>query len=99
MTFLVARNTGAASVSSGGWRQATHGVSAPDAVTARGAEAPPPRAARLDANSLAARIRWALDRPALTARAGEIGAALAREDGPARTAVAVEELAAGRAAG
>ncbi|MFO0605101.1 MAG: glycosyltransferase [Polyangiales bacterium] len=68
-----------------------------DALYARGVAAKPLRRTRLDARFLAARIRWALDRPALTARAGELGAALAREDGPARTAVAIEELAAGRA--
>jgi sterol 3beta-glucosyltransferase/vancomycin aglycone glucosyltransferase len=68
-----------------------------DALYARGVAATPLLRTRLDARTLAARIRWALDRPALTARAGELGAALAREDGPARTAAAIEDLADGRA--
>lgn len=66
-----------------------------DLLHARGVGARPLRRTRLAARPLAARIRWALDRPELTARAGELSAALAREDGAAATVDALERLAAG----
>ena len=66
-----------------------------DLLYARGGGARPLLRTRLAARPLAARIRWALDRPQLTARAAELSAALAREDGAAATVDALERLAAG----
>jgi UDP:flavonoid glycosyltransferase YjiC (YdhE family) len=65
-----------------------------DALYARGVAAKPLLRTRLDAKALAARIRWALDRPALTARAEELARDIAREDGLAQTVAAIEALGA-----
>jgi UDP:flavonoid glycosyltransferase YjiC (YdhE family) len=65
-----------------------------DALYARGVAAKPLLRTRLNAKALAARIRWALDRPALTARAEELARDIAREDGLAQTVAAIEALGA-----
>ncbi len=64
-----------------------------DALYARGVASKPLKRTKLKAKALAERIRWALDRPELTARAEEVAKAIAREDGPAHTATEVERMA------
>lgn len=61
-----------------------------DVLYERGAAAKPLRRKKLTARALAERIRWALDRPSLRARAAELGASLAREDGCTSTAEFIE---------
>lgn len=64
-----------------------------DALYARGVAAKPLLRKRLDAKALTDRIRFVLDRPELTARAGEVGRAIAAEDGTAKTVDAIEAMA------
>lgn len=61
-----------------------------DQLHARGVASKPLVRKRLTARSLADRVQWALARPALTARAGELSRALAAEDGVAATVEAIE---------
>ncbi len=68
-----------------------------DALYARGVASKPLKRTKLKAKALAERIRWALDRPALTARAEEVAKTLALEDGPAHTAIEIERMVTDRA--
>ncbi len=61
-----------------------------DQLHARGVASKPLVRKRLTARALADRIQWALARPAVTARAGELSRALAAEDGVAATVEAIE---------
>ncbi len=60
----------------------------------RGAASKPVIRKKLTGAALADRVRWAIERPALTARAQELATLLAREDGSVATAVEIERAAA-----
>lgn len=63
-----------------------------DVLHKRGVAAKPIIRKRLTAKALAERIRYVLDRPALTERAAALSSTLGAEDGPTRTAIEVERM-------